>query len=194
MRRPLTVALALLLAVLLGGLGLLGYRLVAGGPEGGPSVGGPFTLVDGDGRTVTDQSFRGKWLLIYFGYTHCPDACPTALNDMATALAQLGPKASAVQPIFITVDPERDTPAVVKDYVAAFGAGIVGLTGSPDQLAAVEREYRVYAAKRLNKDGSYDMDHSSIIYLMDPEGHPTSYFSHETKVDELAEALRKAVG
>ena len=126
------IALAGLLAILLfGGIGVLGYQHFAAASQGAaPQIGGPFALVDGDGKTVTDQDFRGKYMLIYFGYTHCPDACPTALNDIALALDKLGEGRKRVQPIFITVDPERDTGPVVADYVKAFSPDIIGLTGT----------------------------------------------------------------
>jgi cytochrome oxidase Cu insertion factor (SCO1/SenC/PrrC family) len=156
------------------------------------SIGGPFALLDGNGHTVTDQDFRGRWMLVYFGYTHCPDACPTALQDMATALDDLGAKRQDVAPIFITVDPERDTPAVMKDYVANFGPGITGLSGSPDAAAQAARAYRVYFAKHPTADG-YDMDHSSIIYLMDPQGRFIANFTHETSPEQIAARLRALV-
>lgn len=155
------------------------------------AIGGPFSLVDGEGRTVTDRDFRGKWMLIYFGYTHCPDACPTALNDMVNALDLLGPSRRNVVPVFITVDPERDTREVMRDYVSAFDAAVVPLTGPPEAVAATMREYRVYAAKRPTKDGGYDMDHSSIIYVMDPEGRFVTNFTHQTNPEKIAEKLKQ---
>lgn len=155
-------------------------------------IGGPFTLEDGAGRTVTDRDFRGKWMLVYFGYTRCPDACPTALQDMANAVDLLGAKKSNVALVFITVDPARDTAAVVKDYVSNFEAPITGLSGSEEQIAKAAREYRVYYAKHPTKDG-YDMDHSSIIYLMDPDGDFVANFTHETPPEQIAAKLRDVV-
>ena len=155
-----------------------------------PLIGGPFELVDGDGKTVTDQQFRGKWMLVYFGYTHCPDACPTALQDMATALDLLGDKKRDVALVFITVDPERDTPAVMKDYAGPFEAPIAALSGSLDAVARAARAYRVYYAKHPNKDGGYDMDHSSIIYLMDKQGRFAANFTHETPPGQIAAKLK----
>ena len=176
------------------GVGLVGAAVFAANrPEGAVPIGGPFTLVDGDGKTVTDQAFRGRWMMVYFGYTHCPDACPTALQDMANALDQLGPKKKDVAPIFITIDPERDTPQVMKDYVAAFEAGIVPLSGSLDAVSAAAHAYRVYYAKHPTKDGGYDMDHSSIIYLMDPRGRFVANFTHETPPDQIAAKLKSLV-
>ena len=149
-------------------------------PARAATIGGPFELVDQDGRTVTDASYRGKWLLIYFGYTHCPDACPTALNDMAQALEGLGAQRAKVQPLFITVDPERDTPSVLKDYTAAFQADIVGLTGSAAQIAEAARRFRVYYKRDDATNPDYTMSHSSVIYLMDPDGRFVTNFTHET--------------
>ncbi len=183
-----------------GFLGLLGLAVLAlvawprllerGGAEAPVAIGGPFTLEDGTGAAVSDTAFRGRWMLVYFGYTHCPDACPTALNDMANALDLLGPQRRKVAPLFVTVDPERDTPAVMQDYVQAFSSQIVPLTGTPAQVEAAEKEYRVYAAKHPTKDGGYDMDHSSIIYLMDPAGKFVSIFSNGTNPQEMAERMR----
>ena len=156
------------------------------------AIGGPFTLVDDNGKTVSDSDFRGKWMLVYFGYTHCPDACPTSLSHIANALDELGPKlASNVTPLFITVDPERDTPAVMHDYLSAFDVHIHGLSGSAGQLAAAEHAYRVYAAKQPEAGGGYSMDHSSIIYLMNPAGDYVSLFSDETPVDAMVAKLRQ---
>jgi protein SCO1 len=183
--------------VVLAGLLLVGI-LLAGGlawdryNQGSPTakIGGPFELVDAqNGKTVSDQDFKGKWMLIYFGYTHCPDACPTALNDLSLALDKLGDRRQAMAPLFITIDPERDTAAVMKDYVASFAPDIVGLTGSTDQIAKAEKEYRVYAAKHPTKDGGYDMDHSSIIYVIDPAGRFITNFTHETDPDQMAAKL-----
>jgi protein SCO1/2 len=155
------------------------------------TIGGPFRLVDQDGRTVTDADLKGKWSLVYFGYTHCPDACPTALNDIAIALDELGSKRSAVRPVFITVDPERDTPEVLKAYVTAFDAPILALTGTPEEVAQAAKGYRVYYAKHAEAGGDYSMDHSSVIYVMDPEGRFTASFTHQSAPEEIAERLKK---
>ncbi len=162
--------------------------------EGPVPIGGPFRLRAADGREVTDADFRGRWMLIYFGYTRCPDACPTALQDMANALDTLGPDAKGkVAVLFITIDPERDTPAVMQDYVTAFNAPITGLSGTPEQIAAVAKEYRVYYAKHPKDGGEYDMDHSSIIYVMDPRGRFAANFTHETPPDAMALKLRSLI-
>jgi protein SCO1 len=151
------------------------------------AIGGPFQLVDSAGHPVTDQAFRGKYMLVYFGYTFCPDVCPTTLADVAAALDKLGPRADQVQPLFITVDPERDTPPVVGQYAANFSPRLVGLTGTPDQIAAVARAYHVYYARHRtgDKPGDYTMDHSSILYLMGPDGH----FIAPIRADEQPEAI-----
>jgi protein SCO1/2 len=156
-----------------------------------PEIGGPFTLVDQDGRTVRDTKFRGKWLLIYFGYTHCPDLCPTALTEMDAALSALDPARRAkVQPIFITVDPERDTPEVMKDYVGAFeGANIVGLTGSRAQITAAEAAYKIYAQRHAAKDGDYSMSHPVTIHVMDPDGRFVTLALPEKLSERLAQIV-----
>jgi protein SCO1/2 len=155
------------------------------------AIGGPFTLVDQDGRTVTDEAYRGKWLLVYFGYTHCPDTCPMALNNIAEALDQLDAGMRAkLQPIFITVDPERDTPAVMKDYVGAFeGAGIVGLSGSQQQVAAVETAYRIHTQRHDDGKGEYSVDHTSVIDIMDPAGRFVGLVSDLMPPERLAKRL-----
>jgi protein SCO1/2 len=141
--------------------------------EQASSIGGPFTLTDQNGRLVSDQNFRGKYELLYFGYTFCPDVCPSTLNDIAGAMQKLGTKAADIQPVFITIDPRRDTPQVLKRYVAAFDPRLIGLTGTEQQIARVAREYRVYYAPHRTGPGpdDYTMDHSSVIYLIGPDGH-----------------------
>ena len=154
-------------------------------------VGGPFSLVDHNGKAVTERDFRGRHMLIYFGFTHCPDFCPAALQVMSAALEDIGDKADRVTPIFITVDPERDTPELLKGYVTHFHPRMVGLTGTAEQAAAVAKAYRVYARKVTDgsDDGSYTMDHSSIIYLMDADGKFVTHFSHGTPVDTMSRRL-----
>ena len=173
------------------GLGLAGAAAYVGlREEPAVPIGGPFALQDGNGRTVTDADFRGRWMMVYFGYTHCPDACPTALADMSAALDQLGPEAKKVAIVFISIDPQRDTPAVMKDYVASMEAPVTALSGSPEAVAAAAKAYRVYYARHPGKDGGYDMDHSSIIYLMDPRGRFAGNFTHETPPDRIAAKLK----
>ncbi len=155
-----------------------------------PSIGGPFTLVATDGKTVTDQTYRGKWLFIYFGYTFCPDACPTALNNISVALEKLGAEADKIQPLFITVDPKRDTPQVMGDYLKSFDPRIVGLTGSQAQTDGVAKAYRVYVATQEN-GGDYAVDHSAYFYLMDPQGKFVNVIAGDVPGDQMADKLRK---
>jgi protein SCO1 len=155
------------------------------------AIGGHFRLTDQNGKTVSDADLKGKWSLIYFGYTHCPDACPTALNDISIALEELGAKRDQVRPVFITVDPERDTPESLKSYVTSFDAPILALTGTPEEVAQAAKGYRVYYAKHPEAGGDYSMDHSSVIYVMDPEGRFTASFTHESTPEQIAERLKK---
>ena len=155
-------------------------------------IGGPFTLTDNHGRTVTDADFRGKYMLIYFGYTYCPDVCPTELGVMTQVVDQLGPKAERIQPVFITVDPDRDTVAHINDYVGLFHPRLVGLTGTEEQVREAARAYRVYYAKAPMKDGKpedYLMDHSSFIYLMGPDGKFVGVYPGGTAADKIVQDL-----
>jgi protein SCO1/2 len=160
----------------------------------GPTIGGPFTLVDTEGRTLTEADFQGRFMLVYFGYTFCPDICPTALTTMADALDLLGEAGLGVVPVFVTVDPERDTPEHLADYVTHFHSRQVGLSGSPAQLAAAAGAYKVYYAK-VQEDGAdaddYLMDHTSVIYLMGPDGRYRAHFTHGTEADAMAARIRE---
>ena len=191
-RRTMVVAP---IAVVVAGAAMGGFLLTRRSAARAEGIGGPFTLIDGDGKTVTDAEFAGKWTLIYFGYTHCPDACPTALQDMANARDMLDPaQRQKVDLVFITIDPERDTPAVMKDYVSNFAAPITALTGSADQIAKAAREYRVYYAKHpTDGDFGYEMDHSSVIYVMNPGGDFVANFTHETPPAQIATKLKTLV-
>ncbi|MGE0415382.1 MAG: SCO family protein [Acetobacteraceae bacterium] len=191
--RTLYAIIGVIMAALLIGTG--GFLWYTGGSPGRSMLGGPFTLVNGDGKTVTDRDFRGKYLLIYFGYTFCPDVCPTSLNTLATALDKLGPKADLIQPLFITVDPARDTPAVVKQYAAAFGPRIMGLTGSKEQIEAAAKAYRVYYREHRTGPGpnDYSMDHSSILYLDGPDGSFIAPIRAEQPPEDMAATLNKLV-
>jgi protein SCO1/2 len=183
--------IGLLVAVMLLAAG--GYLFLSGSQPAGLTVGGPFSLIDGDGKPVTDQSWHGKYMLVYFGYTFCPDVCPTTLSSVADAVDKLGTKADRLQPLFITVDPKRDTPAVVKQYAAAFGPRIVGLTGTPEQIAAAAKAYRVYYAEHRTGPGpdDYSMDHSSVLYLMGPDGRFIAPVRADQTGPEIAAALGK---
>jgi protein SCO1/2 len=154
-------------------------------------IGGPFTLTDGTGARRSDTEFRGRHMLVYFGFTNCPDLCPTALLAITQAMEKLGAKAKALVPVFITVDPERDTPDKLKIYGENFDKRIVMLTGTPAEIAAVARAYRVYYAKRKLDDGDYTMDHSGYMYLMGPDGKFITHFRSAISADNLAAALAK---
>lgn len=160
--------------------------------SGTAAIGGPFTLLATDGRSVSNETYRGKWLLIYFGYTFCPDVCPTALTNMSAALETLGPLASKIQPLFVTVDPRRDTPAVLADYLKSFDPRIVGLTGNQAQIDSVLKTYRVYAEAQKSEAGSanYPISHSAYLYLMDPEGRFANVIHGGESGDEIAAWLR----
>ena len=157
------------------------------------AIGGPFALVDTRGETVTDQTYRGKWMLIYFGYTFCPDACPTTLNNISTALEKLGSGADKIQPLFITVDPKRDTLQVMSDYLKSFDRRIVGLTGSKSQTDAVAHAYRVYVSAHQSDGDDYLVDHSAYIYVMNPQGKFASVIPGDMAGDQMADKLRAAM-
>lgn len=183
---PYIVALAMFLAGLAwhlaDSLPHLGQTIVSGKIE----VGGPFHLIDQDGAPREDRDFRGRWMMIYFGYTHCPDVCPLTLSLMSDVMQRLGRNASHITPIFITIDPARDTPQVMKAYVGSFGKNFVGLTGDAKSIALAEREYRVAAIRHPLPGGDYAMDHSSTIYLMDPGGKFVMDYDDSTKPDDIA--------
>ncbi|MGA7676363.1 MAG: SCO family protein [Rhizomicrobium sp.] len=197
-RTPLALILYLIAAVAVAA-GLLWHasdsfsganRVVS---QGEVLIGGPFVLTDQDGKTRRSADFRGRFMLVYFGYSYCPDICPTTLAVMADALEKLGPEAARVTPVFITVDPERDTPGVLKAYLKSFGSRFVGLTGDEKAVAAAARAYRVYYQKRPLKGGGYAMDHSSQIYLMGPDGKFIANYDETLGPDGLAQALKKQV-
>jgi cytochrome oxidase Cu insertion factor (SCO1/SenC/PrrC family) len=156
-------------------------------------IGGPFTLTDQNGKQVTDKDFRGRYMLVFFGFTACPDICPAGLQLIAATLAKVGAKADKVAPIFISVDPERDTPEKLAEYVKNFDDRMIGLTGTPEQVANVAKAYRVFYEKTANDGGAagYGMNHTSIIYLMGPDGEYITHFTPTTDVDAMAEKLTK---
>ncbi len=154
-------------------------------------IGGPFALVDQDGNKVTDKDFAGKPSVIFFGYTTCPDVCPTTLLDLSNWLKAIGPDAEKLNVLFISVDPERDTPAHLKEYLSSFDPRIRGLTGTDDQVAAVAKAYRVYYKRIPGEDGGYTMDHSSAIYLMDRAGQFVAPLASQTDERIALERLRK---
>jgi protein SCO1/2 len=198
----LQIALAVLVGLLLAG-GLVAWdmhkneerrlelREAAMHPIPGAAIGGPFTLSDQDGKTVRDIDFRGKYMLVYFGYTYCPDLCPTGLEGVAHMLDILGKDAKKVQPIFITIDPARDTPAKLKEYVTSFHPDILGLTGTPEQIDAAAKEYRVYYARGEDVDeNDYIMDHSTLIYVMGPNGNFITTFPDDSDPAGMAQTMR----
>ena len=192
MSRTMKALLGVWIALLAGAAGWIGWDAWRGGQT---SIGGPFTLVDQNGRTVTEANLRGKPTLIYFGYTFCPDVCPTSLNTLSDALDRLGPLANRIQPLFITVDPKRDDQEAVARYAAAFGTKIIGLTGTQEQIDAAAKAYRVYYREHRTGPGpnDYSMDHSSILYLMAPDGSFIAPIRAEQPPEDIANALRKLV-
>jgi protein SCO1/2 len=155
------------------------------------AIGGPFSLTDQDGRTVTDRDLKGHPFLVFFGFTHCPDICPTTLFDVSEVLRALGPDADRVRALFITVDPERDTAKTLKDYLSSFDPHLLALTGDPADIAAVAKAYRVYFKKVPLADGGYTMDHTAIVYLMSKEGRFLAPFSLKRTTEAAAADLRK---
>jgi protein SCO1 len=153
-------------------------------------IGGPFALIDHTGKPRTDEDFRGKLLLIYFGYSFCPDVCPADLQQIGLAIDKLGPEGETVQPLFITVDPERDTFAHLADYVPFFHPRLIGLTGNAEQIASVARAYKVYYAKYPPGSPDYVIDHSSFIYLVDEAGRYVGFFPPGTPADRMIEIIR----
>ncbi|MFZ5792402.1 MAG: SCO family protein [Pseudomonadota bacterium] len=187
------VASAALLAIAAAATFLVIEHLRDGAGAPSPAaIGGPFSLTDQDGRPVTDADYAGKWKLVFFGFTSCPEVCPTTLNQMALTLKALGPLADEVQPLFITVDPERDTPAVLKSYTEAFDARITGLTGTPEQIAAVAKAYGAFYQKVPQGD-DYTMDHSTLIYVMRPDGRFQMVLRHNDVPDDMATRLKALI-
>ncbi len=155
--------------------------------------GGPFSLIDHAGLPVTERAYRGKYLLMVFGYTNCPDVCPTTLNSIAATMELLGPDAEAIQPLFVTVDPDRDTPEVLAEYVAAFHPRMIGLTGSAEQIRQVAQAYRVYYSKVETGDDTYPVDHSAYVYFAGPDGAVLTYLKHDAAPEAMAAAIEKAM-
>ncbi|MFZ0693253.1 MAG: SCO family protein [Alphaproteobacteria bacterium] len=155
------------------------------------AIGGPFSLIDQDGKKRSDADFRGSLMLVYFGYTSCPDVCPLTLQNMSSALTALGDKGQSVVPLFITIDPERDSVAKMKEYAARFSPRLVALSGAPADIAAAAKAYRVYFAKHEESGGGYSMDHTSLIYLMDRDGHYLTHFSPDVNPQDMAAGIAK---
>ncbi len=200
MRRRFDIAAGLVLLAVLGVGGWLYWSAQAGdglrqGLVSSVSVGGPFTLQDTAGETVTEADFRGRHMLIYFGYTFCPDVCPTELGNISVALNMLEPEvAEQVTPMFITIDPERDTPDILAEYVPLFHENLVGLTGTREQIDQVAQQYRIFFRRVEDPDYTYYlMDHSSFVYLMDESGELVSMFAYGTEPESLAETIGASV-
>lgn len=198
MRRPLV--LVIVGGFLLGALIGLGALILDGNTQhnrvvtsGKALIGGPFELIGAEGKTVTDKDFRGRYMLVFFGFTHCPDICPAELQVMSAALDDLGSDADRIVPIFITLDPERDTHAAVTNYVQNFGSNFVGLTGSPEAIAKAAKAYRVSYKKFQDESmgEDYSIDHSALLYLMGPDGQFVTYFPYGTPPEKMAETLRR---
>ncbi|WP_407186030.1 SCO family protein [Bradyrhizobium centrosematis] len=189
--RPLVIATAFA-ASLVVGLLIMFWAMGGVSKVAQPAaIGGPFQLTDQNGKAVTDKSLKGKPTLIFFGYTHCPDVCPTSLFEISEVLRAMGKDADKVNAVFISVDPERDTPATMKDYLSSFDPHLEGLSGDPAETAKVITSYRVYAKKVPTKDGDYTMDHTALIYLMDREGRFVSPFNLKRTPEEAAADLKK---
>ena len=189
--RPLVIATAFA-ASLIVGLLLVFWAMGGVSKVAQPAaIGGPFQLTDQHGNSVTDKNLKGKPTLIFFGYTHCPDVCPTSLFEISEVLRALGKDSDKVNAVFISVDPERDTQAAMKDYLSSFDPHLEGLSGDPAETAKVITSYRVYAKKVPTKDGDYTMDHTALIYLMDRDGRFVSPFNLKRTPEEAAADLRR---
>ena len=189
--RPLVIATAFAASLV---VGLLVMFWAMGGVSKvaqPAAIGGPFELTDQNGKTVTDKSLKGKPTLIFFGYTHCPDVCPTSLFEISEVLRAMGKDADKVNAYFISVDPERDTPSTMKDYLSSFDPHLEGLSGGPAETTKVLTSYRVYAKKVPTKDGDYTMDHTALIYLMDRDGRFVAPFNLKRTPEEAAAELKR---
>jgi len=189
--RPLVIVAAFAGSLVIGLLVML-WALGGGRSIATPAaIGGPFQLTDQSGQTVTEKEMQGRPTLIFFGFTHCPDVCPTSLFEISEVLRAMGQDADRVNAYFISVDPERDTADAMKDYLSSFDPHLKGLTGPPQDLAKVISEYRVYARKVPLKDGDYTMDHTALVYLMDREGKFVAPFNLKRTPDEAAIDLKR---
>lgn len=178
------------LAVFLGALWYATGNFGSNGVATASAVGGPFKLINQNGQTITDEDFKGKPLLVFFGFTHCPDVCPTTLFEVSEMFRVLGKDGDRANALFISVDPERDTPAAMKDYLSSFDPNLKGLTGDPDAVAKTLSAYRVYAKKVPQKDGDYTMDHTALVYLMDRNGQFVKPFDLKRTPEAAAAELK----
>ena len=198
-RNILIVALIAAIAVIGAGTWQYVKTQGQGAGSGGVQIGGPFSLTDHNGKAVTEKDYAGKYLLVFFGYTFCPDVCPTAMQTVTETMDILDEDGRKVQPLFISIDPERDTPAVLKEFVANFHPSIIGLTGTPEQIAAVAKAYRVYYARAKTEDGGDDdeyylMNHSAVLYLIGPDGKFIAHFAHTDSPEKIAAKIREVTG
>jgi protein SCO1 len=194
---PRTSQILLIFAAFVTGLVVFtGVFLYANGNFGGAgpassAIGGPFKLIDQNGNQLTDSDIKGRPFLVFFGYTHCPDVCPTTLFDVSEVMRALGTDADRTGALFITVDPERDTPAVIKDYLSSFDPHLRGATGDRAAIDAVEKAYRVYAKKVPTEKNDYTMDHTALVYLMDKQGRFVAPFNLKRRPEDAAADLRR---
>lgn len=192
--RSVLIPLGVFVAGLVAISAALVMTLVPQHPQGGASrIGGPFTLVNQDGKTVSERDFAGKPYLMFFGFTHCPDVCPTTLQQISDMLTAMGPKAEGLKVAFVTVDPERDTPETLKTYLSSFDPRIVGLTGSPEQVAAAIKSFRAYAKKVPGQNGDYTMEHTAIVYLMNARNGFVGAVNLNRPAAETAAELSKRI-
>lgn len=195
-RRLAGFVLAIVLALAAGYFALTNQRMDHGVVSSGTAlVGGPFRLTNQKGEAVTEKTYSGKFMMVFFGFSHCQDVCPTELQVMTAAMQQLGSQADQIVPIFVSIDPERDTTNVMADYVKAFDPRLQGLTGTPEQIAEIARAYHAYYKKIPNEKNpsDYEMDHTSIIYIMGPDGAFIKHFNYTTDANALAEDLKKVL-
>jgi protein SCO1/2 len=179
------------LVLFMGAAFLVSGRTQVAGTPAPSAIGGPFRLVDQDGKTITDETMKGKPFLVFFGFTHCPDVCPTALFEMSEVMTKLGPDGDRVGVLFVTVDPERDTPAKLKDYLSSFDPRLRALTGDEAAVTAMTKAYRVYFKKVPTQGGDYTMDHTALVYLMDKQGRFVAPFNIKRPPEQAAADLKK---
>jgi protein SCO1/2 len=184
-------------AIPLAALAAVGIYRITGSSDNGSrilqasGIGGPFRLASSAGGELSSDDLKGKPFIVFFGYTHCPDICPTTVSDVTTWLEALGPEGKEIKALFVSIDPERDSPASLKDYLSSFPDQVVGLTGTPEQIAEVAKEYRVYYAKHPLKDGDYSMDHSALIYLMGRDGKLAGTLTYDAKAEDAIAKLKR---
>jgi protein SCO1/2 len=190
-QKRLLLPIAILALGLVALIGVVALILGGSGEQGRvSSIGGPFSLTDQNGTRVTEATYRGAPSIVFFGFTHCPDVCPTALFDMSEVLKRL-PADKRVSALFVTVDPERDTPAILKDYLSSFDPRISGLSGTRPEIDAALKSYRVYSKKQPQENGDYSMDHSAIVYLMDKQGRFVTALNLQSPPEAVAREIQR---